>query len=404
MRSPIRKLIILLLLSAGAAHSAEWKIDPTISFKAGYNDNIRLNIDDKISSAEATLSPGAVFSGETPTSGLSGDLRFDFRRFEDDSNLDDNNVRFNMNSFRSMERSRVGLNLGLIKDTTLDTQLEETGLAFERLRRSQISGGPEWSYTLNNRTSLSSSYNYTDVQYKNAAESGFVDYNIQRGQVALNRTLSERSSASITLSHSRSDNDNDVKSNNSNLDGGASYQFSETLSASLFAGVRYTETDFSQSTLIPIFSGDIIIGFIPLTQDVSNSSSGFTFSGSLSKRFLRGKTDLTASRNISNSTNGVPVEVTRLNWINTYNLTEILIASLKIQFYKSEAENSAAGGLNRNYYTIEPNLRWDFKKFWSIFGTYRYRKQTFDNTSDDATQNAAYLTLTYRWPRIAVSR
>jgi hypothetical protein len=44
------------------------------------------------------------------------------------------------------------------------------------------------------------------------------------------------------------------------------------------------------------------------------------------------------------------------------------------------------------------------KKFWSLSGSYRYRKQTFNDIKDDATQNAAYLTLTYRWPRIAVSR
>jgi len=404
MRNSIRKLVILLVLNAGTAHSAEWKVEPTVRFRAGYNDNVRLDIDDGISSAEATLSPAAVFSRTTQKSGLFGDLRFDFRRFEDDSNLDDNNVRFNTKYIRRMERSQVGLNLRFVKDTTLDSQLEETGLVFERLTRYLIDGGPEWSYSFNDRTSLRSNYSYSDVQYKNSGASGFVDYTLQSGQVALNRVLNERSTASITLSHSRSDNDNDVKSNNSNLDAGASYQFSETLSASLFAGARYTETDFSRNSLIPIFSGGTIIGFIPLTEDVSNSSTGYTFRGSLSKKFLRGETGLTASRNISNSTNGIPIEITRLSWKNLYRFSEILSVTLNLNLYNSQSENSASRQLNRDYYQFNPGVNWNFKKFWRISGTYRYTKQTFDNTNDDATQNAAYLTLSYRWPRIAVSR
>jgi len=113
MRTVFRNMVTILLLAACAAavDAAEWKIDPTIQFRAGYNDNIRMDIDDETSSAEARLSPSAIFSVETPESGLFGDLRFDFRRFKDDSNLDDNNVRFLTSSYHRMERSELGLDL-----------------------------------------------------------------------------------------------------------------------------------------------------------------------------------------------------------------------------------------------------------------------------------------------------
>ena len=96
--------------------------------------------------------------------------------------------------------------------------------------------------------------------------------------------------------------------------------------------------------------------------------------------------------------------MTRLRWNNLYRFSETLSSNMNLEFYKSETNNNARNNLNRNYYQIEPTFNWDFEQFWRISGSYRYRKQTFDNTSDDATQNAAYLTLTYRWPRIAVSR
>jgi len=399
MRSAIRKLIILLLLSAGAAHSAEWKIDPTLSFRAGYNDNLRLSVDNKVSTAEATFSPSAVFSVATPTSGASGTLGFDFRRFEADSNLDDNNSRFEIKSFHSLERSRLGLDLGFIKDTTLDSQLQETGLAFDRIRRQSITASPNWTYAFNERTRVSANYSYSDVEYKNPGDIRFVNYTLNSAQASLTRVMNEKTTSSITLSGSQTDTDNDVKSVNLNLQGGASYQFNETLSGSLFVGARRTTTDFSRTSRIPN-----PIGVILLPRSVTNRSSGVTFSASLTKSFLRGEIGLSASRDVSNDSNGQPIEVTRLSSSSLYRFSDILSANLRLEFYNSQSNDNVGSSLNRNYIQIEPGFNWALKKFWSLSGSYRYRKQTFDDIKDDATQNAAYLTLTYRWPRIAVSR
>ena len=405
MRAVFRNTVTILLAACAAGvDAAEWKIDPTVAFRTGYNDNIRLSIDEEVSSAEVRLSPSAVFSVATPTSGSSGNLRFDFRRFEDDSDLDDNNVRFVTSSYHRMERSELGLDLDFIKDTTLDSQLVNTGLVLDRVDRRTINIGPSWTYNLDERTNARFGYTYRDVQYDDTDETGYVDFHVNSGEATLQRVLNERTVTSITLSHNQSKNDNDVKSKNTNLQGGGSYRFSETLSASLFVGVRHTKVDFSQSSLIPIFVGDIIIGFIPLNEDVSRSDWGYTFSGSLMKDFLRGQSGLSASRVISNDINGIPIEVDRLGWDNLYRFSETLSAELNLSFYQSETGNDARSSLNRDYYDIEPRFNWDFQQFWRISGSYRYRKQTFDNTGDDATQNAAYLTLTYRWPRIAISR
>jgi len=406
MRTAFRKPVSILLLAACAAgvDAAEWEIDPTITFRTGYTDNLRLNVDDKVSTAEVKLSPSAKFSVATPESGVSGNLRFDFRRFEDDSNLDDNNVRLITDAYHRMERSSLGLNLGLIKDTTLDSQLENTGLVFERVTRYQVNGGPSWTYNLDNRTNARVSYTYSDIQYNNTEGTAFTDFRIHSGVTTLRRVLSEKSDASATLSYNQTSNDNKVDTNNTNLQGGGSYRFSETLSASLFVGVRRTGVDFSQSSLIPIFSGETIIGFIPLTEDVSRSDWGYTFDGNISKVFLRGQARLSASRNISNDVNGLPIEITRAGWNNTYRFSETLSGSLIFSFSKSETSNNARGGLNRDFYQVEPGLSWNFSKLFYITGSYTYSRQTFDTSSDDAIRNAAYLTLTYQWPRIAVSR
>ncbi len=406
MLSTLPRVAIGLLLagSTSFAGGAEWKIQPTLGFAAEYNDNIRLSTDNEVSSAVGIFSPGSVFSVETPTSGASGELRFDFRRYEADSNLDDNNSRFSLRTHHDLERSRLGLDLDFIKDTTLDSQLEATGVVLGRVKRQTIDASPNWTWSFDERTRLTARYTYSDVEYKNAGQSGFVNYTLNSGRLSLTRALSERTTATVELSRTRSDNDNDVKSTNTNLQAGAEHRFSETLSATLFAGVRRTEVDYSQTSFIPIFSGGTIIGFVPLSQGVSNSDLGYVFSGSVTKTFLRGEISFSASRDISNNINGTPIEVDRFGWTNLYRFSETLSGNLNLAFYNSQTNNSVSTNLNRDYYTIEPRINWQFEQFWTLSGSYRYRKQTYDNTDDDAVQNAAYLTLTYQWPRIAISR
>ena len=401
-----RTLICIPLLSGigQTIYAAEWKIAPLISSRVGYNDNLRLNTSDKISTAEITFSPSARFSVDTPTSGISGNLALDFRRYEADSDLNDDNASLEIASFHNTERSRAGLALDFIQDTTLDSQLEETGIVFERIRRQRANISPSWSYSISERTRFTTTYKYSDVVYKNADNTGFVDFTQNSLQASLTRIVNERSIASLTLSRFMTDNENDIQSINTNLQTGASYRFSETLSTSLFIGIRRTEVEYSQNSEIPIRSGNTIIGSFLVASNISNSDWGTTYNASINKSFSQGEMSLSASRSISNDINGQPIEVTRIQTVSSYRFTAILTASLNLELYNGETNNSIGNNLNRDYYVIEPKFRWSPKKFWSFSGSYRYTKQTLDANSDDITQNAAYLTLTYRWPRIAVSR
>ena len=406
MRTMFRGTLLTILLAQcmSASHAAEWKIDPTIRFRAGYNDNLRMSTNDKISSAEATFSPGTVFSVKTPASGASGTIAFDFTRFEDNSDLDSDNARIEINSFHKSERSLAGLDAAFIRDTTLDTQLESTGLAFDRVNRQRRSVSPNWSYMITERTRLSANYRYSDVEYLNADERGFVDFTLNSAQASVSHVVNERSTASGTLSATRSDNSNDNESTNINLQAGTTYRFSETLSGSLFAGVRYTEVRAPADSPIIVRSGNRIISIIPRVEKLSNDEWGSTFSASVTKTYLRGEAGLTASRDISNDFNGEPIEVLRVSLDSLYRFSETLTAALNLQFYRSKSSSGESGSLDRDYYQVEPRFIWKLKKFWSLSGSYRYREQTFDDIRDSAKQNAAYLTLTYHWPRIAVSR
>ncbi|NOZ37491.1 MAG: hypothetical protein GXP11_05375 [Gammaproteobacteria bacterium] len=408
MRVPSCAFIVCLSLALGGrpASGAEWQIDPTLRFNAGYNDNIRLNTSNKTATAVATFSPSTVFSVATPTSGASGALRFDFRRFEADSDLNDNNARLTTNLYHNLEQSKLDLNLSFVNDTTLDSQLDATGVAFSRITRQSLNVSPQWTYAFNARTNVSANYSYNSTKYKNSGNTVFVNFTINSGSISLKHILDERLEGSITLSGVQSNNDNKTESTNINLQGGASYKLSDTWSSSLFVGVRRTNTRFTQNSSTPIFSpvDNTLIGFFPLTQDVSNSNQGLTFSAALNKTLQRGGITLTATRSIRNNFNGQPIETTSLRPTIRYQFNETLSGQLNMRFTTTKADTNLTSSLNQTSYQIKPAITWNITNFWRLYGNYLYRKQTFDSTHKDATQNVVSLTLIYLWPKISVSR
>jgi hypothetical protein len=400
---PALAVFVVTVIATRTGDAAEWKIDPRVEVRAGHNDNIRLSVDDEVSSPEYILSPGTVFSYETPRLGVSGDFDFQVRRYTDETDLNDEIGRFDVASFYRMERSQLGFKLDIVKDTTLDEQLEETGVAFARIDRWRVSPNPTWTYSLDEITSLELGYTYTDVTYDNNDDTNFADYTTHAGQLSLSRILSPRATGSISASYQRTENDADIESTYSGLQAGAEYRFSETLSGSLFAGVRRSEVEATSNTLVPVVDEDGNVVLIPVASGTQDDDFGHTFSGSLQREFVRGNVRASATRDVSNTVSGIPLEVRRLRLEGLYRFTEVLNGTLWLSYYESEAANGV-GSRDRNYYQIEPRFNWRFRQFWTLSGSYRYRKQTFDATNDDAVQNAAYLTLRYDWPRIAISR
>ncbi|MEE9493706.1 MAG: hypothetical protein V3W04_10065, partial [Gammaproteobacteria bacterium] len=217
-------------LLALEAQAAEWRIDPSVRLRTGYNDNITLTTgNNEAASSEITLKPSVKFSRNTADSSLSGTAGLNLRRFPDESGLDDDNANLRLSATKSLEHHDFGLDVDFIKDTTLDTELDETGLVFGRTDRTRQSLRPNWSWRFSERTNLSLSYTYNDIDYDDN-NNGYVDYLSHSGQLSLNRSLNERAIGSLIVSQTLTDSDNDVLSRVTNLQAGVRYQFSESVS------------------------------------------------------------------------------------------------------------------------------------------------------------------------------
>ncbi len=399
--------VIALLLSAvyhPAATAAEWQIDPVVSLRAGYNDNIRLQSDNEIESTEIILSPKVTFSRSTQNSTISSSLNTSIRRYLDESDVNDETATLLLNAQHRMERSSLGLGVNLTRDTTLDSQLDETGLVMGRINRFRTSIAPSWSYSFSERMLINLEYNYSNLDYEDEPDqTSPPDSFSHRGQISLSRVITERSTGNLTLGHVYSENTDDFESRFTYLQGGGSYQLSETLSVSFSGGARHSESKYPANQRVLILTG-FLLEEIFLPVEAENEQDGFVFNASINKQFLRGSLSFGASQDVTTAASGLLTEVFKVTLGSTYRLSQTLSTGLQLQFYQSETDNPVSSSDERDYISIAPSLTWAFDRFWRLGASYRYNEQTFANSNVDAAQNAAYLTLTYDWPRIATSR
>src|SRR5437667_1183076 len=156
--------ILLCCLQPLAAHrsrAAEWSMEPSVALRTEYNDNIQLTGASHPSVWGAILSPDVKFSGETETLKVTGGLRVNFNRYFGEQGLDTTDHIASLRSSYKSERDILGLNIESVRDSTLVSELAETGLVVARRQRNRLTANPTWSKYLTERTAITASYGYS---------------------------------------------------------------------------------------------------------------------------------------------------------------------------------------------------------------------------------------------------
>ena len=118
-------LLVLLVGLSLPVFAAEWSVEPRISARSGYNDNVRLTTADHDSVWEADVTPAVKFGVSTENQGLFGNADVSIRRFyggsgaNSSSLLDREDYHFKVNSYQRTERNNFGANIEITRDSTL---------------------------------------------------------------------------------------------------------------------------------------------------------------------------------------------------------------------------------------------------------------------------------------------
>jgi len=408
-------LVTSLILST-SSQAAEWSAEPSISLRTGYNDNVRLTQLPHDSVWETALRPGVRFGVAKEHQGLFGKASASIRRYyggsgrESSSVLDREDYFLKTNAYHNTLRNSFRVNLDYTRDSTLDSELDDTGNVIEeRATREKITLAPSWITSLNETTRLDLRYQYTDVSFSDdPGVTDLVKYNYDVFSSSLVHQLSPRTQATLSASYSRYQPDTNLDSDTTSIQAGLSRNLSETITASFLAGIRETKSDSITGTcILPGFTFPNCLLGIQSTGTKENKNTGAVYSFNINKTLETGALGMAISRSSNPNSDGELLDTTRYILSGEYRFTETLRSSLRAEYTENEIIVNRAGlepdQNKQSFFRVRPKLSWRWQREWELAGEYEYAEND-DYNSRTATRNAFYLTLTYRPTKLYVSR
>jgi hypothetical protein len=398
---------LALVLPPIVANALEWTAQPSISAGVTVNDNINLVTTPHDTEWGTTLIPQLTLSASSQQSSLSGQTQINRRDYSNNNSLSRTDGLLSLTFTRLYERSQFSLASNLTRDSTLESELLATGVVSSYAQRTSRTLSPSWAYALTQLDSLTLGYSYLDVTYgATTTTSGLLDYTVKDPSITLSHAFTEKNKLNLSLDYSDyesqssvTDTTNQYRYTTTSVQLGFSREFSETLIASLMAGVSKTDStvDFLNCLPIPLPS------CFPVPAESNSSTTGSLFRGSLQQAFESSNLSAELSRSLQPTSNGGLTQTDRLSGLYSVKLTPTLSSSLNMSFYDSKSSGASSIANNSRYYNISPAISWRITQWWSANTTYS-RSVSKDEGSTEATDNAISLTLNYSWPKISKSR
>jgi len=405
MVSILRKLVALGLLIAIPAVPVygAWVVQPSAEMKTSYDDNVRLSTEELEDAGFVnTAMIQARVANITETTQVSGVIAASFvdyaqtRDTEDSDNLvlrfiaDQRFERGSVGATVSAERDSVFRYAGIITDpfsfqdeSEIDRELNDLAdnaedvdeaVIREQLERTRFGVAPQASYNINSRTTASLRYQYYEVQFDDedlANQFGAQDTETQTATASMRRTLTERSSATMSVSTTKFDPKQDAGSDAYEVNLGIDRQMSERTSLRATIGVNRVSPDIGEDN-------DGNSGSLEITHATNNG---------LLRASIR--------RSLYPSAYGEILESDMLQFSYRHRFSARFAASIGANGISSSS-NQGQSNQDRDFFAVNPEVVWAFSENLQITAGYQFTWNDRENESGDATSNALFLSFSYQ--------
>lgn len=188
---------LLVLAASASANAAEWSVAPLVSWLADHSSNRVLR-----EGAPASESVGAALELPLVRRSETGELRVSSRyhgqRFSDDVLPDVDDVQLLTYARHDFETSRLEFDSEASRQSTLTTELAETGVIRADSNRRTYGAGLNWHVAHSEEHAFDLSAKFQDVDYTGEARRQLVGYRYASLRAGETFTLSSRSSISLT--------------------------------------------------------------------------------------------------------------------------------------------------------------------------------------------------------------
>lgn len=390
--------LIMLIISRQEGRAADWYADTALKQTAGYQDNILLSTDSgtKEGSFSSTSSALLDFGRRDEITDISLNTKFDFIRYFAQPKADTNNQYAILNAAFKGDQSVWQMNAGVVRDTTLDSDLPPEGtVTLNARRRTSISAGPSWSYQLSplETINLSGSWNKVDYSYP-----GFIDYWQVNGGAGYTRVLTEQTQLNVNTSalNYESDKAGNLNQQYFTAQVGLTHAFSPLWQASFLIGPSMTISGSSSTRTVNNGSGQ------PIT--IPGAEQGTSFGVALSAatsyqvtdrlsaglNYSHGQTASNAGQLLTTDSVGVNFQQSVISFMDVF---------LNAVYVKQSGGTSNSSSNDRDYVNAEPGLRWKLTDKISLDTSYQFSWQKYASTGASGVSQGGFLTLTYDFPR-----
>lgn len=395
-------IAVVLVLSVNSASARPWFAHPSISLSAGYDNNPTLEVDPEEVDPDSNitdieLDPEAVSESDqfedidNQSFGLiGGDVRigsetgsdliaFDFaaiaRRFNA-SELDSEYLKASALYKATGMNHDYGFEAGVTTDSTLETELEDTGRLEENLDRDAVYVQSDLKSRFSPKLIGDFSLSHREVSFDGGTGT-FIDYKELTASAKLNRIISERLSTFGLLEYLRYRPMNEIQLGDNKEDDftgiqiGFNYNLTEPLALSLSAGRGFTETEQ-----------------LGEEESVSISENNTIYNVGLSYTGDRNSLDANYSRTFESSADG------GLSQNESFSIgvirPETLGGTFRLQasYITRDPIQGEADPETRDYYAITPSIVWQLNQNLSLSTQLQYREQETTDTNLDLTDHA----------------
>jgi hypothetical protein len=332
------------VLGAGVAppvRAAEWSLTPVYSSSVDYDTNRSLQADKKRSAATILL-VDLKLKYALEDFNFTVEPHYMWRRFDKSSfgNGDDRGVSTAMNW--TGERSVVGLTASYLDQSTLVTEILETGLVNGDTHRRATEAGATWNWFQTERRSLVAQFSYPDVSYYGLSRSLLPGYRYPSASVGEQLAFNERGSITVSVFGSRL---------LSSTEGNSSHEVGLQAETSYLLSEK-TKVDVSLGKSRRVLTGD--------------SSTGTVASVSVDHSLSQGKVTLAYKRSLVPYGFGFLFEQQQFSAAVSRSLTPYLDCNLALQ----RTQNNDTAVLlhldRRNYNSASVGLTWHPEETWSV--------------------------------------
>ena len=356
---------------------ADWRIEGLFLQELFYDDNVTLVDDDEIDSFGLRAQPGLRLSKEAPNSLLAIEAELTHTRFFSESDLDSTDQRGAVAYNRQSTRINFGLNAEFVRNTTRESELDDTGRIDRSVRRTSFAGGPSVTYLTGPLSRIETSASANRVTF---GSDEFNDFTNFAGQLAYIQSITPRDEAGLVFaaSHFDSEDVENTEAENYSLSARWTRSPNDRFESTIDVGLRLTNSRFDEPD-----------------GRQNETNIGFNFRGELEWQFDQGRLNASVLNAAEPSSDGSLRQRTRAQSVVSYRLTDRLSALFTATAERSEDIDAATDeDGERLFFSVSPSLAYQLTEQWRLTGQYRFRGQELDNT-DLALSNAVLLTLTY---------